>query len=465
MWRFLAQILFIAEVMLCAADSPPISEETLKRLSAAGEQYVDEELKGTLLGVKQVKEMMEKKEEKHRHLMDALRHSSDKKKGVMQLAKETQQKLEEAEQQCQDLTKSSFGECRPCLEDSCKAFYTSTCRRGFASFSFKVDEFFRKMATKLEDAEQVHNKNEENSGGSVAAENQVTEDKSNMELLQAEASFSELLSNISLLYNQSIGLAKKMQPVFGHAFLETFATELQSSTLSTRGSSSGFLGSVGLEHVLHSVLDFGKSMVGGFSAPVADLFEEIKEAEEYVQQSSRDTGSFSAMGPLQSGYMCRRLRRQASECWKLQDLCETCRDYLLNACPSVQQLHSEMEEMYMLLNASLQQYDGRLQLVHRHTADTQMWLSSMHDKYGWVSQLSNSTVDPHSIFSVILVSPQQQIKNNKPKADSSVTVSVMDSAPVTILVPADLEVDDPAFIQNVAQEALTLYKRQIKGME
>lgn len=152
--------------------------------------------------------------------------------------------------------------------------------------SLQVEEFFRKMATKLEDAEQVHNKNEENSGGSVAAENQVTEDKSNMELLQAEASFSELLSNISLLYNQSIGLAKKMQPVFGHAFLETFATELQSSTLSTRGSSSGFLGSVGLEHI-HSVLDFGKSMVGGFSAPVADLFEEIKEAEEYVQQSSR----------------------------------------------------------------------------------------------------------------------------------------------------------------------------------
>lgn len=49
-------------------------------LSAAGERYVDEEIKRALLGVKQVKEMMEKKEEKHRHLMDALRHSSDKKK-------------------------------------------------------------------------------------------------------------------------------------------------------------------------------------------------------------------------------------------------------------------------------------------------------------------------------------------------------------------------------------------------
>lgn len=61
--------------------------------------------------------------------------------------------------------------------------------------------------------------------------------------------------------------------------------------------------------------------------------------------------------------------------------------------------------------------------------------------------------------------PQQQVKNNKSKADCSVTVSIMDLAPVTILVPADLEVDDPAFIQHVAQEALTLYKRQIKGID
>lgn len=48
-------------------------------LSAAGEEHVDEEIKQAILGVKQVKEMMGKKEETHRHLMDALRRSSDKK--------------------------------------------------------------------------------------------------------------------------------------------------------------------------------------------------------------------------------------------------------------------------------------------------------------------------------------------------------------------------------------------------
>lgn len=44
--------------------------------------------------------------------------------------------------------------------------------------------------------------------------------------------------------------------------------------------------------------------------------------------SFKDTDLFSAMGRWQSG-LCRRLRRQASECWKLRDLCETCRDDLL----------------------------------------------------------------------------------------------------------------------------------------
>lgn len=77
--------------------------------------------------------------------------------------------------------------------------------------------------------------------------------------------------------------------------------------------------------------------------------------------------------------------------------------FVLAECPSVQQLHSEMEEMQMLLNASRQQYDDRLQLVQRHTVDTKRWLGNMDDKYGWVSQLSNSTVGPRNIFSVITV--------------------------------------------------------------
>ncbi|XP_078136362.1 clusterin-like protein 1 [Sander vitreus] len=468
MRRLLVQIICITEVLLCAADSPPLSEEDmLKELSAAGEQCVDEEIKRALLGVKQVMETMEKKEEKHSHFMDTLRHSSDKKMGAMQLVWETEQKLKEADQQCQDLTKSSFDECRPCLEDTCKAFFSSKCRRGFASFSFKPISLFRKMAAQLEAMDHVYNKNEKNVDRTNPPDNQVTEDAADLELLQADASFSQLLSNISLLYNQSIILVKRMQQVLGHSFLVAFTTEARPSPLSAMQGdlSSGFFRTVDLDHILDSVSDFGRNVLEEFSSTMADVFEEIQEAEEYFQQSNTDSGSLSALGLSQSRYLCRPLRRQASECWQLQSLCEACEVYLLKECPGVQHLHSEMEEMHMLLNASRLQYDDRLQLVQRHTADTQRWYRNMDDKYGWVSQLSNSTAGPHNIFSVISVNPQQQMKSIRPKPDSSVVVTMLDSAPITISVPAELEVDDNAFIQYVAQEALTLYKQQIRGID
>uniref|UniRef100_A0A8D0AJN9 Clusterin C-terminal domain-containing protein n=1 Tax=Sander lucioperca TaxID=283035 RepID=A0A8D0AJN9_SANLU len=359
---------------------------------------------------------------------------------AMQLVWETEQKLKEADQ---DLTKSSFDECRPCLEDTYKAFFTSKCRRGFASFSFKVEDFFRKMATQLEAMDHVYNHNEENVDRTNPPDNQVTEDGADLELLQADASFSQLLSNISLLYNQSIILVKRMQQVLGHSFLAAFTAEARPSPLSAMQGdlSAGFFRTVGLDHILDSVSDFGRNVLEEFSSTMADYFQQSR--------------SLSALGLSQSRYLCRPLRRQASECWQLQSLCEACE------CPGVQQLHSEMEEMHMLLNASCLQYDDRLQLVQRHTADTQRWYRNMDDKYGWVSQLSNSTAGPHNIFSVITVclnlnskvNPQQQMKSIRPKTDSSVVVTILDSAPITISVPAELEVDDNAFIQYVAQES------------
>ena len=57
------------------------------------------------------------------------------------------------------------------------------------------------------------------------------------------------------------------------------------------------------------------------------------------------------------------------------------------------------------------------------------------------------------------------MKNIRPKADSIVTVTLLDSAPITVSVPAELDVDDPAFIQYAAQEALSLHKQQIRGID
>uniref|UniRef100_A0A3B3VYV7 Clusterin n=1 Tax=Poecilia latipinna TaxID=48699 RepID=A0A3B3VYV7_9TELE len=383
----------------------------------AGEKYVNEQIKESLLRVKQVKEKMEKEEEKHKRLMEEVKHSGDKKR----LARETEQKLEEAERQCQDLTKSFFGDCRPCLEDSCKAFFTSTCRRGYASFVFK---------------------------------SQIKEDETDVELLQADAAFTQLLSDMSDLYNHSIGLMKSLQHVLGPSLLEAFTSELQSGSTSASPDESdgGFLRSWGLDRVFYSAFEFGKDVLEELSSTVEDVFEEIQEADEYFHHSNRAKMTNSLL-------MSKDAESQASECWQLQSLCETCGNNLIRECPRLQQLHSEMEEMHTLLNVSRLQYDDRLQLVRRHAAGTQRWLGDTRDEYGWISRVANVSGAQSSIFRVIA----QQLRTNSPRADSSVVVSILDSAPLTVSVPADLMVEDPAFMEYIAHHALTLYKQQIRG--
>uniref|UniRef100_A0A3B3Z1J8 Clusterin n=1 Tax=Poecilia mexicana TaxID=48701 RepID=A0A3B3Z1J8_9TELE len=403
-------------------------------LSAAGEKYVNEQIKESLLRVKQVKEKMEKEEEKHKHLMEEVKHSGDKKR----LARETEQKLEEAERQCRDLTKSFFGDCRPCLEDSCKAFFTSTCRRGYASFVFKATEL---------------NSDKVKSG---SAESQIKEDETDVELLQADAAFTQLLSDMSDLYNHSIGLMKSFQHVLGPSLLEAFTSELQSGSTSASPDESdgGFLRSWGLDRVFYSAFEFGKDVLEELSSTVEDVFEEIQEADEYFHHSNRAKMTNSLL-------MSKDAESQASECWQLQSLCETCGNNLIRECPRLQQLHSEMEEMHTLLNVSRLQYDDRLQLVRRHAAGTQRWLGDTRDEYGWISRVANVSGAQSSIFRVITVRLENNLQSKV--ADSSVVVSILDSAPLTVSVPADLTVEDPAFMEYIAHHALTLYKQQIRG--
>ena len=73
-------------------------------------------------------------------------------------------------------------------------------------------------------------------------------------------------------------------------------------------------------------------------------------------------------------------------------------------CPSMRELHSELEEIHLLLNASRQQYEDTLLVVQRHTDDTLTWLDVTAEKYGWVTLLANDTLGPQHIFSITSVS-------------------------------------------------------------
>lgn len=142
---------------------------------------------------------------------------------------------------------------------------------------------------------------------------------------------------------------------------------------------------------------------------------------------------------LQNRKLCRDLRKQSSECWQLQGQCEVCHGALLTGeapsqlvllsslkeaaadltpllrrlhapeCPSVRELHLELEEVSQLLDVSKDQYDEILSVVQRHTDETVNWLSNMAAEFSWVGQtLSNSSMDLDRIFVITKVTRKKR---------------------------------------------------------
>uniref|UniRef100_A0A3B3SID6 Clusterin n=1 Tax=Paramormyrops kingsleyae TaxID=1676925 RepID=A0A3B3SID6_9TELE len=413
-------------------------------LSQIGEKYVGEEMKRALFGVKNMKEVMENNDDKHRHLMKSLRHSIDKKKEVDQLAKEVEQNLREAEQQCQRSLKTSWEKCQPCLEDTCKTFYTSTCRRGFSSFSFKVQIRNYPTATPR------------------SMRNLHISESPDGDLQWVEDSFTSLQNKVYDLYDKAVMLVSSMSKELDTAFQATFAANSTSRLLSPDQSvlEPGFFQGIRLDDVLESLFDFGRSVIEEFSSVITDVFDQTPQDSERV--SEQQTGILPSRAPSQSRQLCRDLRRQSSECWQLQDHCESCQGALTHECPNVRELSTELNEVSRLLNESRQQYQEMLQVVQRHADDTITWLTAMAARFGWVAELVNGTNVDQDIFTIAAVVPHNEDIGNGTALDTTVELNILSSPKLTLYVPAELQVEEPAFIQYLVKDALDRYKQMVR---
>ncbi|XP_069548454.1 clusterin-like protein 1 [Brachyistius frenatus] len=439
-----------------SADQPEgISEDTLRQLSVDGEKLVDEEVRRALYGVKQMKEVMWRNEQKHEHLMKSLRHSSDKKKGAAQLAKEVTEKLEEAEEQCKDSLQSEWEECRPCLEDACKSFYTSTCRRGFATFHAKVGNFFQRVSKTFGPREPSLD------AGDILV-NQGP-DNTDTEVVRIEDSFKRLIGKVGTMVNRSVTLVSEMSSRLDKVLQRAFLNETDARTGETSpdlyypGHDSGYLEGVGLEEVLESFFDFGKSVVEEFGAVVTQAIDDVHKA---VAEKGKERKGFSRF--LLNRKLCKDLRKQTSECWQLQNQCESCQGALLTECPSVRELHVELDEVSQLLDVSKEQYDEIFSIVQRHTDETVSWLSSMAAEFSWVAQVGSNSSTPQNIFRVTTVAPKSHEEQNLSVTETKVEVNILNSPSLILTVPGELELQDPAFIQYVIQEALDKYREMVR---
>uniref|UniRef100_A0A672H9Z5 Clusterin n=1 Tax=Salarias fasciatus TaxID=181472 RepID=A0A672H9Z5_SALFA len=443
-------------VLHSAAADPPdsVPEDILKKLSADGEKLVDEEVKRALYGVKQMKEAMLLNQQKHQHLMKSLRHSGDKKKGAAQLARDVTEKLQEAEEACKHSLQAEWEQCRPCLEDACKSFYTSACRRRFAAFHAKVGAFFQRISERFSSRQLAAE------SGDILVNQGL--DSTDLDVDRIEDSFNRLLRRVSWLVERSAGLVSRMSSRLDRALQTAFLNQTRAPAAPPTldpldpARDSGFMQGVGLEEVLESFFDFGKSVVEEFGAVVTRVFDDLQQAAEQE----------SAPQVLQDRQLCRSLRRQTSECWRLQTQCRACQGTLLTECPSVQELHVELEEASQLLEVSRDQYQEVLSIVRRHADDTVGWLSAVASELSWLGRAVSDGGAPQNIFTVTKVRSSAvaldgQDEGEEP-ADRRVELNILNS-PLSLTLPGQLQPLHPAFIQQLVQDALLQYKETARS--
>ncbi|MEQ2191115.1 hypothetical protein XENOCAPTIV_021146, partial [Xenoophorus captivus] len=72
-------------------------------------------------------------------------------------------------------------------------------------------------------------------------------------------------------------------------------------------------------------------------------------------------------------------------------------------CPSVRELHVELDEISQLLDVSKEQYEEILSIVQHHTDETVKWLSNMAAEFSWVAQAVSNSSAPQNIFRISMV--------------------------------------------------------------
>uniref|UniRef100_A0A8C0J2Y5 Clusterin n=1 Tax=Chelonoidis abingdonii TaxID=106734 RepID=A0A8C0J2Y5_CHEAB len=426
-WLFLIYLLWLRGHQCAPIKEEEINPwEHLKILSEAGEKYVDEEVKKALVGIKQMKVIMERNEDKHVHLMKTLKKSSGEKQEALRLMDEVKEQLEEEERQCQVSLRNLWDECKTCLESNCMRFYT-TCQHGLSTFTSKVEDFFRKMSlltfTFHEDQGKDLQLNEK-------------PEKEDAQLVQMEDLFSQLLSDMSTIFDKSFAFFKQMQKEFDQSFQIYFKSDLDLTEPYYLPAfpeepirNSGFQKDGGMPGFLQIFFDFSKTLFEGISEVITEAFDEYTDSTRDLTEQAKE-GLQGDSKPFHA-------------------LCALAQD-----CPNVPELHIKFDEAVKLVNVSGEQYEQILQVIQRHTEDTSNLLSKMKERFGWVSELSNMTIGPENIFNIVKVKANSSSLN-----ETVVHVNILTSPTFTIKVPHDLVIGSSEFIEFVAGKALQLYKQ------
>ncbi|XP_031224816.1 clusterin-like protein 1 isoform X2 [Mastomys coucha] len=455
-------VLSVYLIWLKYCDSAPTWKETattdgsLKSLPKVGETDVEEEVKKALIGIKQMKIMMERREEEHAKLMKTLKKCKEEKQEALKLMNEVQERLEEEEKLCQASSVDSWDGCRPCLESNCIQFYT-VCQPGWSSVKNMMEQFLKKiyqfLFTHSEDVKDL------------PAIEQLT--KEDLQVVHIENLFSQLAIDVKSLFNMSFYIFKQMQQEFDQAFQLYFMSdmdlkELHSPALSKEITKKEELGQRwGIPNVFQLFRNFSLSIYGRVQQIIMKTLNAIEDSwEPYKELDQR--GMTSKMLPEQNGEMCEEFGKNLSGCLKFHKRCQKCHNYLSEDCPDVPELHIEFLEALKLVNVSNQQYDQIVWMTQYHLEDTTHLMEKMREQFGWVSQLASHNPVTEDIFNSTKAVPKIHGGDSSKQDESMVDPSILPSSNFTDQNPPEEDAESSNVIYYMVAKVLQHFKGHFK---
>ncbi|XP_036028746.1 clusterin-like protein 1 [Onychomys torridus] len=424
----------------------------LNSLLEVRETDIGGEVKKALIGIKQMKIMMEKREEEHTKLMKTLRKCKEEKQEALKLMNEVQEHLEKEEKLCQASSVDSWDGCRPCLESNCMRFYTA-CQPGWSSVKNTMEQFFRKMYRFLfplsKDVEDT------------PAAKQLTED---LQVTKMENLFSQLAVDVKSLFNMSFYIFKQMQQEFDQAFQSYFLSNVDlmepyfSPSNQKELTKKEELGQRwDIPNVFQLFHNFSLSIYGRVREIITKILNTIEDSwEPHKELDQRDLPS--EMLPEQNGGTCEKLAHNLSGCFKFHERCRKCHNYLAEDCPDVPELHIEFLEALKLVNVSNQQYDQIVWMAQYHLEDTTYLMEKMREQFGWVSQLASHNPMAEDIFNSTKAIPRIHGGNSSKQDEIMVDSSILSSSNFSLQSP-----EESAESSNVIDYVVAKVLRYFKG--
>ncbi|XP_035865135.1 clusterin-like protein 1 isoform X8 [Phyllostomus discolor] len=384
----------------------------LKGFAKDGEIDADEEVKKALVGMKQMKIMMDRREEEHANLMKTLKKCREEKQEALKLMNEVQEYLEEGERLCQESLADSWDECKSCLESDCMRFHAA-CRPRWSSMENMIEQFFRKI---YEFLFSFHEDTEKDLpfGGKVMEEDaQVT---------QIEHVFSQLTVDVRFLFNRSFNVFKQMQQEFDQAFQSYFMSDTD--------------------------------LLEPYFFPA--LFKEPMRKASPVQ--SWDIPSFFQLFSDFSLSVYQSVSTAITETLNATD--DSPKQH--KDCPDVPELHTKVDEALKLVNISNQQYIQILQVTQHHLGDTTYLMEKMRKEFGWVTELANQTPETEKIFNSIKVVPGIHQGNFSKQDETMMDLSILPSPNVTLQIPLEESAESSNFVSYMLEKAVQHFKEHFK---